>query len=72
MSSEGLKEAIGKLRKPGAQGVDLSPKSPFDALLDARLKSLERQVDELKARVYGLMFLVTGAVVVQIVLSLFK
>ena len=72
MSSEELQEAIRKLRNAASQGVDLSPKSPFDALLDERLKGLERQVEELKGRVYGLMFLVAGAVIVQIVLSFFK
>ncbi len=72
MSSEDLRNAIRKLRKPAPQGVDLSPRSPFDALLDQRLKGLERQVEELKGRVYGLMFLVVGAVIVQIVLSFFK
>ncbi len=72
MSAEDLKKAIRGLRKPAPTGVDLSPRSPFDALLDARLKGLERQVDELKARVHGLMFLIAGAVIVQVVLSFFK
>ncbi len=70
--SEELKEAIRRLKRPVVPGVDLSPRSAFDALLDERLKALEHQVNELKGRVYGLMFLVIGAVVVQIVLSFFK
>ena len=72
MGSEDLKKAVRGLRRPAPAGVDISPRSPFDALLDARLKGLERQVDELKSRVYGLMFLVAGAVIVQMVLSFFK
>ena len=72
MSSEKLKDAIRGLRRPAPPGVDLSPRSPFDALLDARLQALERQVDELKDRVHGLMFLVAGAVIVQVVLSFFR
>lgn len=72
MSSEELKKAIRGLRKAAAAGVDLSPRSPFDALLDARLEDLERQVDELKGRIHGLMFLVAGAVMVQVVLSFFR
>ncbi len=72
MSSEDLQEAIRRLRKPAPAAVDLPPRSPFDALLDQRIKGLEHQVEELKGRVYGLMFLVVGAVVVQIVLSFFK
>ncbi|MBI4201095.1 MAG: hypothetical protein HY531_02250 [Chloroflexi bacterium] len=72
MSSEELKEAITRLKRPAQAGVDLSPRSAFDALLDARLKELEAQVEELKGRVHGLMFLVVGAVIVQVVLSFFK
>ena len=72
MSSDDLKKAIRRLSKPAAAGIDLSPRSPFDALLDARLKGLEQQVDELKGRVHGLMLLVAGAVIVQLVLSFFK
>ena len=72
MSSDDLKKAIRGLKSSAQAGVDLSPRSPFDALLDARLKTLERQVEELKGRVHGLMFLVAGAVVVQVVLSFFR
>ncbi len=72
MSSEELKEEIRRLRRPSPAGVDLSPRSTFDALLDTRLDGLERQVDELKGKVNGLMFLVAGAVMVQVVLSFFR
>lgn len=70
LSSERLKEAIGRFRRPAPAAVDLSPGSPFEALLDARLKALERQVEEVKDRVYGLMFLVAGAVIIQVVMGL--
>ena len=72
MSSEELKEEIRRLRRPSPAGVDLSPRATFDALLDTRLDGLERQVDELKGKVHGLMFLVAGAVMVQVVLSFFR
>lgn len=72
MGSEDLKKAIRGLRRPAPAGVDLSPRSPFDALLEARLKGLEQHVDELKGRVHGLIFLLAGAVIVQVVLSLFR
>jgi hypothetical protein len=52
--------------------VDISPDSPFDALLEQRLKHLERQVEELKGRVNGLMLAVAGAVIVQIILGLLR
>lgn len=42
----------------------------FRAALDERLRSLERQLDEVKGRVNGLLFLLAGAVATQIVLRL--
>ncbi len=70
MPSEEMREAARRLRRDLWDGVNLSPRSAFDALLDARLNVLERQVDELKGRVNGLIFLVIAAVVVQIVIGL--
>ena len=69
MGSDELEKAIGKFRK---QGVDVSPLSTFDALLEQRMGHLERSVDELKGRVNGLVFLVAGAVVVQVTLRLLE
>ena len=69
MESDPLKDALRKLRRPRPPEVDLSPASTFDALLDQRLGHLERHVEELKTRINGLVFLVIGAVVAQIVLS---
>lgn len=70
MESDPLKDALRRLRRPRPPEVDLSPASTFDALLDHRLDHLERQVDELKKRINGLVFLVIGAVVAQVVLSI--
>jgi len=42
----------------------------FRAVVDERLRSLERQLDEVKGRVNGLIFLLAGAVASQIVLRL--
>ena len=70
MASDELKKAISKLKRPPEGNVDLSPRTPFDALLAERIRGLERQVDELKGRVNGFMLLVAGAVIVQVVLNL--
>jgi hypothetical protein len=72
MGSDELGDAIRKLRKPSPPGVDLSPASTFDAVLEQRVSHLERHVDEVKTRVNGLVFLVAGAVIVQIVLGFFR
>ena len=70
LNSERLRKAIGRFRRPTRAAVDLSPGSPFEALLDARLKALEQQLEEVKGRVHGLMFLLAGAVIVQVVMGL--
>ena len=70
MESDPLKDAIRRLRRPRPPEVDLSPVSTFDALLDQRLDHLERHVEELKTRINGLVFLVIGAVIAQVVLSI--
>jgi len=47
----------------------LSP-GAFRAVVDERLRNLERQLDEVKGRVNGLIFLLAGAVASQLVLRL--
>ena len=79
MASERLQQTLRRFRKsaepvrasaalPGE--VDLGPGSTFEALLDQRMCSLESAVGELKERVNGLIYLVVGAALVQVVLRL--
>ena len=42
----------------------------FRAVVHERLRSLERQLDEVKGRVNGLIFMLAGAVAAQLVLRL--
>ena len=42
----------------------------FRAVVDERLRNLERQLDEVKGRVHGLIFLLAGAVAAQFILQL--
>ena len=72
MASDDLKKAIRKLRNPADPAVDLSPRTTFDALLAEQIRGLERQEDELKGRVNGLLLLVAGVVIVQVVLGLVR
>lgn len=44
----------------------------FRALADERLRNLERQIEELKMRVNGLLFLLAGTVATQVVLRLLE
>ncbi len=47
----------------------LSPQA-FRAVVDERLRSLERQLDEVKGRVNGLIFLLAGSVAAQLILRI--
>ncbi len=73
MGTEGLRKAIVRLRRPrsgeGHQGVKLLPESTFDAVLELRLKELQRQMGEVKSRVNGLFFFVLAAAIVQVTLN---
>ena len=53
-------------RQSLVQGDDAS----FRAAVDVRLQNLERQLDELKGRINGLLFLLAGAVATNVVLRL--
>ena len=70
--AEELKGALRRFRRPAAQPVNLQPTSPFEALLDQRLRQLEEQLQEVKGRVGGLLWAVLAAVVVQVVLGLIR
>ena len=67
---EGELRSLLRRRSAPAQRVDTAPGCPFGAVVEQRLKDLERNIGEVKARVSGLIFLVVGAVIVQIALRL--
>lgn len=52
-------------------GIESMSAPAFRALVAERLRTLERDVAEVRARVNGLLFVVAGAVVTQVVLRLF-
>lgn len=47
-----------------------SSSAAFHAVVEERLRSLEKQLDEVKGRVNGLIFLIVGVVITQVVLGL--
>lgn len=59
-------------RTPLSARVDLSPGCAFGVVVDERLKEMERQLGEVKDRLNGLIYLVIGAVVVEVVLRLIR
>jgi len=66
-----LERAIARFRRP----VELNGSTPsrlsaaaFRAAVELRLANLEREVGDLKGRLNGLIFVVLGAVITQVVL----
>ena len=67
-----LERALARFR-PQADGGDTRARisaAEFRAATEQRLRSLEREVAEVKGRVNGLIFVVAGAVITQVVLRL--
>ncbi|MDO8636865.1 MAG: hypothetical protein Q7R34_11660 [Dehalococcoidia bacterium] len=60
------------VRNSNQARVDLTPGCAFGVVVDERLKEMERQLGEVKDRLNGLIYLVIGAVVVEVILSLIK
>jgi hypothetical protein len=72
MAAKELEDAVRQFRQAPRKGVDTTPDSPFEALLELRMKALERQVEEVKGRVNGLLFAVIGAIVIQLILGILR
>lgn len=80
MGSEELKEAIRRLAKVPKisvkegvrEAVNVAPGCAFGAVVDQRLKSLEERLAEIKARINGLIFLIVGAVLLEVVMRLVR
>lgn len=70
--TEQLETAIRRFRKTNGEGSADTRVSTaaFRAAVEQRLAGLERDVGELRGRINGLIFVVIGAVVTQIVLGL--
>lgn len=73
MAHEELAQALRRLARGRRRDpVSVEPGCPFGAVVRQRVADLERQVDDVQGRLYGLLFLVAGAVVVDIVLRLVR
>lgn len=75
MKHADLARAIARLRgappPTGREPLELMSAPAFRAIVADKLRSLERDVAEVRSRVNGLLFVVAGAVVTQVVLRLF-
>jgi IS4 transposase len=71
-----LERALAQFRRrqQAAQKEDTKPSSgdPFRAVVEERLHHLEQQLGELKGRVNGLIFLVAGTALTQVIIKLIQ
>ncbi len=65
-----MKRLFLRVRERKSFDFDVSPGCAFGAIVEERLKDLERNIEEVKGRINGLIFLVIAAVVVQVILRL--
>jgi hypothetical protein len=71
--SDRLAEALRRFRRSPGAAVEVSARvsaAEFRSATEQRLRALEREVAEVKGRVNGLIFVVAGAVITQVVLRL--
>lgn len=55
-------------RTRGEPVVDTSPGCAFGAVVEERLKNMEGNIQELKGRINGLIFLLVGVVLVEVIM----
>ena len=61
-----LREQVARFRA-GPRAVDLEPGSAYDVVTRQMTEALRRDLDEIKGRLNGLLFMVAGAIVVDAV-----
>ena len=72
-----LEQALARFRR-GRQAAQEAAKPPtgrgdaFRARVEERLRNLEQQVSEIKGRVNGLIFLVAGTALTQVIMKLMQ
>ena len=79
MESESSKKLAGSMRKlllrirgkDELSPLEMSPGCPFGALVEERLRSMERDTREVKGRINGLIFLLIALVVAEVIMRLF-
>ncbi|HEV8574365.1 MAG TPA: hypothetical protein VGR43_06610, partial [Dehalococcoidia bacterium] len=72
--ADALERAISRFRRsPATNGTSPGRQSAaaFRASVEFRMANLERDVGDLKGRINGLIFVVLGAVITQVVLRVF-
>ena len=68
MGDEALKGAVREWRN--GHGVDVRPSSTYEAVTREMVQAVRAEVAEIKNRLNGLLFMVAGAIVIDIVVRL--
>ncbi|GEM_PF-1823535 len=50
--------------------IDINPDSPFDILLEERQKEMRKELDDIKGRVNNLVFMLLGAILLNLLIRL--
>jgi hypothetical protein len=72
MAQETTTETARPRRRATRTGRNRSAAAAFQAVVEERLRNLEQQLNELKGRVNGLIFLIIGVVITQLVLRMLQ
>lgn len=64
----GIGEAVQRLRSGHPAGVELKPASAYEAVTRQMVESLRDELRDIKGRLDGLLFLVAGTVVLDVLL----
>lgn len=68
-----LSSALTRFRRPRApEPLRVAPTNPFEVAVEQRLRDLEARIEEVKGRINGLIFLLVGAVFLQLVVGPLK
>jgi len=72
-SGQALKNALARFRRRSAPApLRVMPTTPFEVAVEERLRNLEAHLQEVKGRINGLIFLLVGAVFVQLIVGFLK
>jgi hypothetical protein len=71
-SLEQTLKSIGRRNGKDDDATEVRSPAAFRAAVDERLRSLERQMDEVKGRINSLLFLVAGTVLTEVVRGLLQ
>ena len=68
MSDEALKGAVREWRS--GRGIDVRPASAYEAVTREMVQAMRAEINEIKNRLNGLLFMLAGVIVVDIIVRL--